>query len=191
VTTLIQKECYNIQKLVVNAILTNMGISRKAHRSVVFGTATFGGLGLEHLAASQGHSCLQYLMGHLRCNSTTGKLMRSILDYTQLECGCSVNVLEQYYGRYSRVFMMENWITQIWEHLHSCKSTLKITVECKPLPNRKNDVAMMEALTETEECNTKELKEINRCRIYLRVFYISDIASHDGQRMTDGARKGR
>jgi hypothetical protein len=43
-----------------------MGIIRKAHRSVVFVTAQFGGLGLEHLAVYQGHSRLKYLMGHLR-----------------------------------------------------------------------------------------------------------------------------
>jgi hypothetical protein len=91
------QECYNIQKPFVNAILPKMGISRKTHRSVVFGTDQFGGLGLEHLAAYQGHNRLQYLMGHLRCNSTTGKLMRSILDYTQLECGCLGNVLEEDY----------------------------------------------------------------------------------------------
>jgi hypothetical protein len=83
-TTLTQQECYNIQKTVVNAILPKMGISRKAHRSVVFGTSQFGGLRLEHLAAYQGHKRLQYLMGHIRCNNTTGKLMRSMLDYTQL-----------------------------------------------------------------------------------------------------------
>jgi hypothetical protein len=50
---------------------------------------------------------------------------------------------------------------------------------------------MMEALTETEEFSTKELKEINRCRIYLWVFYISDMATHDGQGITYWARKGR
>jgi hypothetical protein len=107
-TTLTQQECYNIQHPVVNAILPKMGISRKAHRSIVFGTAQFGGLGLKHLAAYQGHSRLKYLMGQLLCNSTTGKLMRSMLDYTHLECGCTGNVLEQYYGRYSRVLMTEN-----------------------------------------------------------------------------------
>jgi hypothetical protein len=53
-----------------------MGIHRKAHRSVVFGRAQFGGLGLEHLAAYQGYNRLQYLKGNLRCNSATGKLMR-------------------------------------------------------------------------------------------------------------------
>jgi hypothetical protein len=49
----------------------------------------------------------------------------------------------------------------------------------------------MEALTETEEFTATELKELNQCRIYLRVFYISDIASHDGQVITDWARKGQ
>jgi hypothetical protein len=166
-----------------------MGIRRKTHRSVVFSTAQFSGLGLEHLAAYQGHNRLQYLIGHLCCNSTTGKLMRSMLDYTQLECGCSENVLEQDYGRYSRVLMTENWITGIWEHLCSFKSTLKIIVEWKLLPNRKHDVVMMEALTETEDFTAKELKEINRCRIYLQVFYISDIASHDGKGIADWAER--
>jgi hypothetical protein len=50
---------------------------------------------------------------------------------------------------------------------------------------------MMEALTRTEEFSAKDLKEINRCRIYLRVFYISNIAIHDGQGITDWTRKVR
>jgi hypothetical protein len=128
-TTLTQQECYNIQKPVVNAILPKMGISRKSPRGIVFGTAQYGCLGLGHLAAYQGHKRLQYLMDHLHCNITAGKMMCSMLDYTQLECSCTGNVLEQDYGRYSGVIMIENCITAIWENLHSCNSTLKITVK--------------------------------------------------------------
>jgi hypothetical protein len=168
-----------------------MGISRKAPRGVVFGTGQYGGLGLEHLAAYKGHSRLQYIMGHLSCNRTTGKLMRSMLDYTQLEYRCTGNVLEQDYGRYSSVIMTENWITAIWEHLHSCNSTLKITGKWKPQTNRQNDVAVMEALNETGDFSAKDLKEINLCRICLRVFYISDISTFDGQGITAWARKER
>jgi hypothetical protein len=83
-----------------------MGISRKAHRSVVFGTAQYGGLGLEHIAYYQGYILLQYIMDHPLCNSTTGKMMRSMLDHTQLEYGCTDNVLEQDYGRYSSIIMI-------------------------------------------------------------------------------------
>jgi hypothetical protein len=49
----------------------------------------------------------------------------------------------------------------------------------------------MKALTETYEFSAKDLKEINRCRIYLQVFFISDISTHDGQLITDWERKGR
>jgi hypothetical protein len=49
----------------------------------------------------------------------------------------------------------------------------------------------MEALTVTEEFSNKDLKDINLCRIYLQVFYISDISTHEVQGITDWARKGR
>jgi hypothetical protein len=118
-------------------------------------------------------------------------IMRSMLNYTQLECGCTVNVLEQDYGRYAGVIMTENWITVIWEHLHSCSSTLKITAKWKPQPNRQIHTAVMGALTETGDFSAKNLREINRCRIYLRVFYISDISTFNGQEIASWARKER
>jgi hypothetical protein len=66
-TTLSKKECEEIQRPVVNAILPKMGIALTAPRAVVFGTAQYGGLCLTHLVALQGHTCLQYLLGHLHC----------------------------------------------------------------------------------------------------------------------------
>jgi hypothetical protein len=87
--------------------------------------------------------------------------------------------------------MTENWITAIWEHLHLCNSTLKITATWKPQPNRKNDVAAMEALTETGDFAAKDLREINRCRIYLRVFYTFNISTFNGQEIAAWERKGR
>jgi hypothetical protein len=49
----------------------------------------------------------------------------------------------------------------------------------------------MEALTETGDFSPKDLRNINRCRIYLRVFYICDISTLDRQGITAWARKGR
>jgi hypothetical protein len=90
------QECEDIQRPVINAILPKVGINGKASRAVVvFGTAQFGGLGLDHLATLQGHSRLQYLLGHLRCGDHTGQLMRMLIEYTQLECGTMENILEQ------------------------------------------------------------------------------------------------
>jgi hypothetical protein len=71
-----------------------MGISRKAARAVVFGTSQHGGPGLNHLATVQLYGQLQYLLGSIRCNDTTGQLARMMLEFAKLECGCIGNVLE-------------------------------------------------------------------------------------------------
>jgi hypothetical protein len=103
----------------MNAILPKMGIARSAPRAVVFGTAQFGALGLMHLTALQGHTRLQYLLGHLRCGDATGRLVQMLLEYTQLECGCRINPLAQEYDKYSALLININWTTEVWEHLHA------------------------------------------------------------------------
>jgi hypothetical protein len=57
-TPLSFKECNNVQKHVFNYILPKMGINLKAARSVVFGTAQYGGLGLDHLETVQNYGQL-------------------------------------------------------------------------------------------------------------------------------------
>jgi hypothetical protein len=49
-TTLSYKDCEDVQREVIAAILPEMGIVRNAARKVVFGTAKYGGPGLNHLA---------------------------------------------------------------------------------------------------------------------------------------------
>jgi hypothetical protein len=49
----------------------------------------------------------------------------------------------------------------------------------------------MEALTETGDFSAKDLKGINRCSMYLGVFYISDISTFNGQGITAWEWKGR
>jgi hypothetical protein len=71
VTTLTKQDCEEIQKPVVNAILPKMGIARSDPRAVNFGTEQFGGMGLTHLAAMQGHTRLR----HLICGDATGRLI--------------------------------------------------------------------------------------------------------------------
>jgi hypothetical protein len=113
-TTLSYKECEDVQRAVVAAILPKMGIVRKAARKVIFGSAKYCGLGLDHLATVQNYSRVQYLIGHIRSKSITSKLIHQQLDYTQLEIGCPSQVLGQDYNRYSQAIFCRNWITAIW-----------------------------------------------------------------------------
>jgi hypothetical protein len=104
-TTLTKEECEDIHRPVVNAILPKMGIARSDPRKVVFGTKQYDGLGLTHIAALQVNSRLQYLLGNLSCGDTTGDRMQMLLEYTQLECGCRGNPLQQYYKNYEGLLL--------------------------------------------------------------------------------------
>jgi hypothetical protein len=191
VTTLTFKECDDLQKLVVNAILPKMGITSKSPIAVVFGTPGYGGIGRDHLAVVQSHGQLQYLPGHLRCRDTTGQLIRMIMEFTQMECGCTGNVFEQSYKQYVGAIIDEKWITSIWAHLERCEATVKIRGLWKPKYGRENDNTIMETITASGSFRPVETREINRCRLYLQVFYTSDIADNNGKTLEAWVVKGQ
>jgi hypothetical protein len=176
---------------VVNDILPKMGIARSAPRKVVFGTKQYGGLGLIHLAALQGNIRIQYVFGHLRCGDTTGDLMQMLLEYTQLECGCRGNLLQQDYKNYECLLLNKTWITEVWGHLSTCKATVEINGLWEPKENRKGDLAIMERLLAAGRFSGKELQQINYCRIYLQAFFMSDIEIVKGTEVEEWARKGK
>jgi folate-dependent tRNA-U54 methylase TrmFO/GidA len=111
-TSLSMDECKEIQKPPVNAILPKMGINRNTKRDVVFGTTKYGGLGLTHLAAVQGYGQLQYLLGHLRSDDTSGTLYRILMEFTQLECGIEQEILSCDFDKYEKNILTPNWITE-------------------------------------------------------------------------------
>jgi hypothetical protein len=152
--TLSYKECEDVQWAVVAAILPKMGIVRYAARKVVFGSAKYCILGLDHLATVQNYSRLQYLIGNIRSKSITSKLIRQQLDYTQLEIGFPSQVLVQDDNRYSQVSICRNWNTTIWESLHACKASIAIDSDLIPQPERIGDINIVEELTGTYATST-------------------------------------
>jgi hypothetical protein len=143
-TSLAYQECDNMQKPVINSILPKMGINRKVVRVVVFKTSQHGGLGLDHLATVQLCVQLQYLLGSMRCNDTTGQLARMMLEFAKLKCGCLGNVLEQDYERYHGTIIDKNWIMEIWSHLQLYDANIQINGLWTPKPDREGDTSIME-----------------------------------------------
>jgi hypothetical protein len=142
-TSLSFQECDNMQKPAVNSILPKMGINRKEARAVVFGTSRHGGIDLDHLATVHLYGQLQYLIGSIRCNDTTGQLARMMLEFAKLECGCIGNVLEQDYERYHGT-IDKNWITEICSHLQLYDAKIQISGLWTPKTGREGDTLIME-----------------------------------------------
>jgi hypothetical protein len=116
--------------------------------------------------------------------------MQMLLQYTQLECGCRGNPLLQDYRKYECLPLNKNWITELWGHLSTCKATVEINGLWEPKENRKSYLAIMERLVASGRLSGKELQQINYCRIYLQVLFMSDIANIKGTEVEEWARKG-
>jgi hypothetical protein len=168
-TSLDIKECEEIQRPVVNAILPKMGINRKTARSLVFGTSKYGGLGLYHLATVQGFGQLQYLIGSLRTQYTTGYMYQMLLEYTQLECGNATPILEANFGRNEHAILTKNWIKECWRYLSLCNASVTILSLWAPTKGRLRDVALMDEFTR-QGLSDKQMRDVNRFYIYLRAF---------------------
>jgi hypothetical protein len=117
--------------------------------------------------------------------------MQMLLEYTQLECGCRGNPLTQEYNNYSARLINMNWITEVWEHLQTCKEKVEIDGLWQPTESRVHDIAIMESLIASGRFTDKELKEIKYCRIYLQVFFLSDIINIQGNKITEWAGRGQ
>jgi hypothetical protein len=151
-----------------------MGINRKTARTVVFGTSKYGGLGLDHLSTVQGFAQLQYLIGSLRTQDTTGDLYQMLLEYTQLECGTDTPILEADFTTYEPAILTKNWITECWRYMSLCKATVTIAGLWAPTKARQGDTALMEEFPK-QDMTDSQLKDATRCRIYRQVFHVSDI----------------
>jgi hypothetical protein len=103
-----------------------------------------------------------------------------LLEDTQLECGCRGNPLQQDYKNFEALILNKNWITEVWGHLSTCKATVEINGLWEPKENRKSDLAIMDRLIASGRFSGKELQQINYCRIYMQVLFMSDIANAKG-----------
>jgi hypothetical protein len=85
---------------------------------------------------------------------------------------------------------MHNWITEVWEHLQRCKAKVEIDGLWQPTENIVRDIVIMESLIASGRFTNKDLKEINYCRIYLQVFYLSGITNIQGNKIAAWAGRG-
>jgi hypothetical protein len=79
----------------------------------------------------------------------------------------------------------------VWEHLQTCKAKVNIDGLWQPTENRERDIVIMESLIASGRFTNKDLKEINYCRIYLQVFYLSDITNIQGIKTASWAGRGQ
>jgi hypothetical protein len=120
---------------------------------------------------------IQYIIGHLRSKILTGKLICNQLEYPQLEVECEKTPLALTYERYKPLIICPKWVTALWEYLHTCQATIDFTPQWASNKSTIHEIIIMTALKyHTTGLSINDLRNINRYRLCLRVFFMSDIA---------------
>ena len=88
-------------------------------------------------------------------------------------------------------YIPDTWITMVREILQKMKAKMSIENIWHPMKQRKNDVSIMEKISDCKGIAKTNMEVTNMCRVYLRVIMISDIANVQGNTIPPGRLMGQ
>ena len=96
----------------------------------------------------------------------------------RIEIGSTEQSFSLNYHTYG-IFTPASWLARLWESVWKYNVSI-INTSTKLHPPRIGDFALMDKAVESHIFTNQELCSINRCRLYLNVFYLSDIVTGNG-----------
>jgi hypothetical protein len=181
ITAINQMDLDRIQSSATTAFLAAMGFNRNMPWDVVYAPKLFQGIGMHHLYDLQGCDSTRLLLQEINTtDSPVSNMLRALLETIQLEAGIGSPILED-----TRAidYIEWGWVPQIRDFLNHIDG--KIT-GATPYPKtfRENDRYIMDSeLLPT--LSYKERMLIHRCRLFLQVELLSDIADAAGVSISD------
>jgi hypothetical protein len=121
--TLSESQCCQIQSPALRALLPKLHLNRNMAWSIIHGPIVYGGMNLPHLYTSQGLGQLKFLLGHLRAQDKTSKLILISHGYLQLIVGITDNFLNTSYVDYHH-WACPSWLTSIWSFMWKYQITI-------------------------------------------------------------------
>jgi hypothetical protein len=119
-------------------------------------------------------------------NSLTGHLLQTSYQYLQLELGHCDNVFLLRFLEWGGL-ATHSYLKTCWEFCNKFNIELHPKVQ-KITPRREFDQTIMSILAEF--CSGHVLQTMNKCRIRLQLFWVSDLATGDGRSIRENIQKG-
>lgn len=176
--TLQEHECRHIMAPIVTHGLPRTGVPKSLPTAIRSATRMDGGIGFPDLYKLQGCSRISALMEHLNTTTPTAYILNSLVAAVQLEAGLDYALFSEH------TYDVHDWISFGWmsETLRfaSDNNIILDNVGTALLPQRQHDRAIMSILLETNDFSLKDIKAINRCRMKLGAFWLSDLTDASG-----------
>ena len=187
-TTFSLKQCDQLLRPILKAVLPKLGIARTTGRKYLHGPLKYQGSNIPHIYTELGYARLNLLLQHGGQPTQVGQALQCCLEGLQLECGTIENFLTLDFDRYHGL-VTDSTLKHTWKFLHEFGLTLE-TGHTTPTLLRENDAAIMSEIIRKTSYSMEELKYINYCRLYLQVLTLSDITEGNGRQVTTHAAEG-
>lgn len=172
-------ECRKLENILYSDLMPKMGLSSKLPLPYRYGGLACQGIGLLHIHLQMLIEQIRIFLEHIQLDTQLGVSYRATLESAQLEIGSMSDLFSLPYHSY-HFFTTDTWIKNLWFCLDRYKIKLKKASSLFK-PQRENDISLMDAVVKAKLFTNAELAKINLCRVYLRVFYLSDICSGNGR----------
>ncbi len=187
-TTLSPAECRQILSPVLQGALPASGIVRSFPRAMVHAPIRFQGLGVPNLYLEQGLAHIFQILRHAHvASSITGQLIRASVQQLQLELGLPGGIFTQPFKLYHNL-ATDCWIKHTWQFLST--NDMSIDTPGPDLPLRRRHDRFLLPSFYASGFRGAELQSLNRCRVYLQVTTLADIADGAGTSITKSAWDG-
>ena len=191
VLVLTKKDCNEIMSPILGGGLPKIGVCRTIARELVYTPTKFQGLGIKDLYISQGLSHVKILLDHIWQRTTTGKLLCATIEYLKIEVGLRGSILRQSFDTFGHL-AEKSWISHLWKFLSETGIQIPDKIKDFSLV-RENDRTINKLFAEAypmKKISKADWVKANKCRIYLEVLTLGDIASADGTAIEDEIIKG-
>ncbi len=180
-------QCKQLQMLAHPAWLQALGYSSRYLSAVAHAPQEYGGIWMIQFIVQQGVQAMALMLGHLRAQTEVGKMIQIGIDYFRLISGrteCTFKTPVAF-----TAYSLQDWFMVIRNFLAETNSNIAI-----PLPGYLHqkchgDVCIMDCAI-PPHWSVSNVRAINRCRLYLRVLFLSDIAHGDGKHMISNGFNG-
>ena len=115
-------------------------------------------------------------------NSQVGVQMRITLDWLQQTAGVSFSKLEKPEKRTPH--LEDTWLKTLTDFLHDSNCAITIPGTYKVQLRRKEDANLMERVAIMANYADGAMKQINWCRLYMRVETLADIGTAEGKHIS-------
>ena len=187
-TAMTEAEANEIFKPIREKVLPKMKICRSAPAILVHGPEEYGGLEIKDLYVLQGIAHIKALIDEGETNSTTGKLLRNLIEQHIMELGLSTEPTE-WPLEVVQDIMTKTWFKNTLQFMEESK--IKMYTGMKSLQKwTTQDSFIMDDVVQYG-VKGKQLASFNRCRIHLQAATLSDISLGNGKEISQSALEVR